>query len=144
MSIIELLDKLTDSIRTRHLLSIPDTDSLYYEEIIRERDSPEFERHWLDKFRTLEMRTSEIRNNELEAIDELREVAYKTVFARTNSPDLAAFVSDDFELIARAAVLAVNDPWINGLWLNYKNGGIHPKGIVPVDGVLLQMISHGL
>jgi hypothetical protein len=141
MNTTELLELMTQKIRSGQILSPAETNVPNYDDVIGERDSVEFERQWLSQFNALEQRSKDIDFNESEAINGLREAAYKAAFGVTESPDIAAFVSDDFELIGRAIALNVNDPWINGLWINYKNNNIHPNGIVGVAGDLRSLVS---
>ena len=53
--------------------------------------------------------------DQIATIELIREAAYKAVFNRTGNPDLAACVSDDFELMAKGICSALDDAFLNGL-----------------------------
>jgi hypothetical protein len=53
------------------------------------------------------------------AIDKVREVAFKQVFRATHGHEVAGYVSDDFELICKAAVVGISDPFIEHLAGSY-------------------------
>ena len=55
-------------------------------------------------------------------IDELREWAFKRALVISSHADIAASVSDDFELIARALQVDWSDEWLAALWLEYRAG----------------------
>jgi hypothetical protein len=135
---IDLLTKITHQIRSTNLLAtVGDSQSEHFTEM---RDTPNFEERWLEAFAALNQRATEISEAELRAVDVLREAAFKAAYRNSLNPDFAAFVSDDFELIARAIVLGVDAPWINGLWLCYKNDRFPIGELAAVSGYLRDML----
>lgn len=52
----------------------------------------------------------------------MKEAAFKMVFRLTGNPDLAAYVSDDFGLIAQARLQAADIAFIDSLWDCYARG----------------------
>jgi hypothetical protein len=141
MNTVNLLDQITQRICDGQILSITNASSLHVDEVIEKRDSPDFEQRWLVQYNTLEKRKSDIGIEDTAAIDRLREAAYKAAHKCTQNPDIAAFTSDDFELIGRAVVLNIDDPWINGLWLNYKSNKFCVGEVTAVAGNLRSLID---
>jgi len=94
-------------------------------EILDERDSEEFSQKWMAAFNLLESQKYRMSKNQTDLSTQIRETAYLRAFARWKSPDLAAYVSDDFGLISDAAALAIDDPWVNGMLQSYR------KGVIP-------------
>ena len=93
-------------------------------EILDERDSAEFSQRWMAAFNLLESKKDQMSKKQTELSTQIRETAYLRAFSRWKSSDLAAYVSDDFGLISDAAALAVDDPLVNWLLKNYRNGVI--------------------
>lgn len=79
-----------------------------------QRDHPLFGDAWMRAFRQVEMK----KGGKLDAeprVGRLRELAYLQAYERWQSPDLAAYISDDFGLIGDALATNYNDEWLNGL-----------------------------
>jgi hypothetical protein len=81
-----------------------------------------------------------ISKKEMTLIGEIRETAFLCTFNLTQHDDASGDISDDFELIATALVLGVQDPWLNGLWLAYRQGRFPTGAIEPVAGKLDALI----
>ncbi len=92
--------------------------------LLDERDKDIFAKQWTAEYSNIEKIKS--RNNE-KLIDKYREKIFKTVFKQTGSDDLAAYVSDDFGLLADALNSDYRSRWIEALQFYYINGKI-PKG----------------
>jgi hypothetical protein len=91
---------------------------------LSERELPAFEQPWLAAFAAVE---SVAPLNSLSpahrlVVDRIRELAYKSAFRATSHPDIAAYVSDDFDLIARAIVARQDSPWLASLLSAYLHG----------------------
>ena len=93
-------------------------------EILDERDTEEFSQRWMAAFNLLESQKDRMSKNQTDFSRQMCETAYLRAFARWKSPDLAAYVSDDFGLISDAAALAIDDPWVNGMLQSYRKGAI--------------------
>ncbi len=93
-------------------------------QILDERDSEEFSQRWMAVFNLLESHKNRMSKDQSDLSTQIREAAYLRAFARWKSPDLAACISDDFGLIADAAALGIDDPWINAMMQSYSNGAI--------------------
>lgn len=103
-------------------ISIPTESSI--EQILDDRDAEEFSQRWMVVFNFIESRKDRLSKNQSDLSTQIREAAYLRAYARWKSPDLAAYVSDDFGLIADASALNIDDPWINAMLHSYRNGGI--------------------
>jgi hypothetical protein len=93
-----------------------------HDDVLDQRDSPTFETGWLRVHRELEAAKAGLSTSHLHEIDALREVAYKRTYSLTNSAELSACVSDDFELIGLAFLLKHQDPWLEKLLKKYSRG----------------------
>ena len=89
------------------------------------RDAPDFEDRWLSAH-------SNVPGAQQAWIADVRETAYLTVHRSTGNGDVAAYVSDDLELISRFAVAGVEDQWVQGLLAVYIAGEL-PSGQVEPD-----------
>ena len=92
--------------------------------LLDERDKDIFAKQWTAEYSNIEKIKS--RNNE-KLIDKYREKIFKIVFKQTDNDDLAAYVSDDFGLLADALNSDYRSRWIEALQFYYINGKI-PKG----------------
>lgn len=95
-------------------------------------------------FRELEVHTRsiEIPDDELIAVNDVREAAYRTALSYTQSPEMATAICDDFELLGASLAASYNDPWLNGLWLSYRSGKIPQGNLEYVDGALEDLIDY--
>lgn len=100
------------------------------------RDREDFEGEWLRVFNELEDQADFQDAN----IEKIREAAYKKSFEATNHSELAAYVADDFELIAKSLEIGYNDEWLNSLFLSYLQG-VFPHSKLPLkkSGVELML-----
>jgi hypothetical protein len=105
------------------------------------RDQSPFENEWLQAFKALD--THKLSTEQSLDLERLRELAYKTTFGHTSSPDLAGYVSDDFELIGRAVIFGIDDPWINGLLQDYRDHRL-PSASTKVTDESLNQLIHSL
>lgn len=141
MKFEQLINDLVVKIQSGQLLTFAGVDWTLVDDLINARDSEEFEERWLSAFQPIEARASELSIAEKDAIDTLREASYKAAFASSESPDIAAFVSDDMEMIARAVSFRINDPWLNGLWMEYKRDRFPNKNLEEIGGELHMMLG---
>jgi hypothetical protein len=92
--------------------------------ILDSREREDFSSLWMESFDNVESQQSSKENRLAELVTQLREVAYLKSYARWKSPDLAAFISDDFGLIADAIATRIKDPWIDLLLNSYLAGAV--------------------
>ena len=93
------------------------------DDLLDNRDGDPFDTQWLRVYSAVqdievegELQTKNV------AIDELREWAFKRAHGISGNAEIAACVSDDFELIARALQIEYSDEWLGLLWQSYRKG----------------------
>ena len=117
---------------------------LRVEDVLNQRCLDTFDGQYQRVFRELETftRSAAIPEDELIAVNDVREAAYRTALAFSSSPELATAVCDDFELLGASLAAGFNDPWLNALWLQYRHGAIPHKAMQPVEGELDMLIDY--
>lgn len=85
--------------------------------ILSGRDEPDFEREWLRLFECLKDVTFDADENQ--KINQLRDAAFKATFKNCSNPDLAGYVSDDFEVIAKGVAREPEDAFLAKLLETY-------------------------
>ena len=121
------------------LLSASDCD-----ELLNARDGDEdFEAHWLKAHAEINSRVGIVKvDDELHRLaEDIRKESFLAVSRATGQHELASYVSDDFGLIAAAVMADYEDPWVNGLWMAYKNRGLPKPPIAEHTGKLSELIS---
>lgn len=117
---------------------------LHVEEVLNQRCMAVFDNEYQRVFRELETHTrnAQIPEDELVAVNDVREAAYRTALAFSNSPELATAVCDDFELLGASLAAGFNDGWLNGLWLAYRQGKIPHSTLQSAPGELDTLIDY--
>lgn len=92
-------------------------------DLLDARDSQTFDSEWMRVYSAVqdievggELQTKNI------VIDELREWAFKRAHGISGNAEIAACVSDDFEILARALQANYSDEWLGALWQQYREG----------------------
>ena len=122
----EIVTHLRSLIDSERFLSKLNQDSL--DDLFDSRDSDPFESEWLRVNEVVEQ--SQLESND--AVDALRESAFKRAFAITKSPDACGYISEDVGLIADAVRAGVADPWLASLTAGYVSGEL-PHGELAGD-----------
>lgn len=105
-------------------------------EMLDNRDREEFEGEWLRVFHKLEDQN----DFNSATITKIRETAFKKTFEITKNGELAGYVADDFELIAKSLQSGFDDEWLNSLFLSYLQGIFpHSKLTLKKSGVELML-----
>ncbi len=99
------------------------SDADLADDLLEARESDPFDSEWLRVY-------SAVQDAEVEAelqtksvtIDELREWAFKRAHGISGNAEIAGYVADDFELIARALQADYNDEWLGAMWQEYRTG----------------------
>lgn len=99
-------------------------------ELLGNRDSDLFLIPWMAAYRLVEERKADRAAIEdaNPIIARLREAAFRQVFERHRSSDLAGYISDDFGLIGDALALRENIPLVDELLQSYRRGKV-PDGL---------------
>lgn len=80
-------------------------------------ESTEFGNEWTEQYNQIISRKDEVENEDL--ICKICKNIFIKVFQWSGSDDLAAYISDDFELIFMAFDIGYNNSWLNGLLRMY-------------------------
>ncbi len=99
------------------------------DEMLDRRDDAEFEEDWLRVFQALKKKF--FGDDALAEIKNVREIAYRKTFGTTKHSELAAYVADDFEMIAKSLLSGFSDEWLNSLFLTYLRGTFPHRKIAP-------------
>jgi hypothetical protein len=112
--------------------------------MLNRRCIDDFDQEYQRVFRDLEVHTVniDIPDDEHAAVNEIREAAYRTALAFTNSPEFATAICDDFELLGASLAAGYSDPWLNALWLSYRSGKVPHEPLHPVPGSLDDLIDY--
>jgi len=114
---------VTERIANGSLLPDSMFESLKSDILLDQRDSSCFDDDWVRAAEALQPAWDHFPEAQAaaSAIDIVRELAFKRTFnASGGNPDLAAAVSDDFELICRQVLLGVESPFITALKQAYE------------------------
>jgi hypothetical protein len=100
---------------------------LDHDSILDERNGEaNFEAQWMRCYNQIEdrWRSAEVKQDLAALIDDVRRESFLSVSRATAQHEIASYVSDDFDLIVRGAVLGINDDFLNRLWDAYNRNEI--------------------
>lgn len=117
------LQKIIHLINTGNLLSTKIFSAIDIDDALDRRDSEPFDSHWISAFNETESIYKKMALNEqvIASINKIRELAFKAVNEAADS-EIAAYVSDDFELIAKSVVINSTNLWVSALFSTYISG----------------------
>jgi hypothetical protein len=120
-TMLESLKSFISEIRFMDYQVFDDED---FDNLLDLREKPDFEAEWLRVYEEIEeqQKMREIASDVKVLIDTICEMAFKRAYSLTKNSEIAGYVSDDFELLAKAAVLNYQDSWLSALLLSYQNG----------------------
>lgn len=101
--------------------------ALDHDAILDERDGDaEFEAQWMRCYKQIEdqWRCADIKQELNILKDDVRRESFLSVSRATAQHEIASYVSDDFDLIIRGAMLGVNENFLNRLWNAYNRNEI--------------------
>jgi len=130
-------DILLRSIHEEVLLGKTTFKDIKTENVLAGRDAPQFEQRWLKLFD--DTQTIPLTKSDAVVIDQIREIAFKTVFRNCSNADLASYISDDFEVIARGIIGKMEDVFLVKLLETYSAGRI-PHGDILSPGISLRLL----
>ncbi len=90
-------------------------------EYLDHRESELFETQWLFTFNEINEKEPQ-ENIPKNSIDEIREIVFKKVFEITQVADLAAYCSDDFELISKNICFLKSNVYLEQMLETYQEG----------------------
>ena len=108
--------------------------------ILDERDDESFSMRWMEAFRSIEEKKITLHAQNENLVLKIREIVYLQIFNCWKSPDLAAYVSNDFGLIGDALLLDSSDSWINGLFQAYVLHNIPVGNFEKIEGKLSDLV----
>jgi len=112
--------------------------------LLNSRDDRSFETEWLSLFRRLEALPA-LDDEDKKQVDALREKAFKVAYKHSREPDLAGYVSDDFEVIGRGLLVTPADSFVQRLLNTYAQGRVPGAGKLsqarPTEQVIAELES---
>jgi len=116
-------DSVIASLETGELLPDEVFRSIDLDAVLDRRDSPAFEERWLHAYKEIEStwgRRTELHAHE-SSLYRLREFAFRRTFTATSGHhDVAASVSDDFDLICKKNLAEIDQPFVDELEAAYR------------------------
>ena len=91
------------------------------------RDNDEFSELWTNSYN--QIKKISLESEVKEKISEARKEIFILTYQKTNSSDLSAYISDDFDLICLQYLSETDNEWVNKLYATYLNREI-PQGIL--------------
>jgi len=119
----EILTRIKDG----SLLSPAMISGLDHDTILNERDGDaDFEARWIRCNNQIEdqWRFADVKQEMTSLIEDVCRESFLKVSRATTQHEIASYVSDDFDLIVRGAVLGMNDDFLNRLWDAYHRNEI--------------------
>ena len=95
--------------------------------ILDNRDNDEFSELWTNSYN--QIKKISLESEVKEKISEARKEIFILTYQKTNSSDLSAYSSDDFDLICLQYLSETDNEWVNKLYATYLNREI-PQGIL--------------
>ena len=97
------------------------------DDILDNRDNDEFSELWTNSYN--QIKKISLESEVKEKISEARKEIFILTYQKTNSSDLSAYISDDFDLICLQYLSETDNEWVNKLYATYLNREI-PQGIL--------------
>lgn len=118
---IENIEALLDKLKHYPLfLHIEDWENDHFDSYLDLRDSEDFEDKWVHDYNSLEIFTYSAEQKK--HINIIREFAFKQCLKVTHHSELSSYVSDDFELLAKAACNDYTSEFLTSMHEAYKKG----------------------
>ena len=95
-----------------------------------DRETADFDGEWKRVYR--QIGEVPLANDVLEELDALAAETFRRCYEHADGGQLAPYVSDDFDLLARALLLNFDDAWLRGLWHSYAHERF-PRGVLDVE-----------
>lgn len=121
------IERLLSLIRSGAVLSGDAVAAINHDAILDARDfDEEFESEWLRVSDEIDRRWNEsnIDPATKQQLDEIRRESFLRVSNATSQHEIASYVSDDFDLIARSVVLGIEDPFVDWMWQTYLDQSV--------------------
>ena len=128
------LNDLLDQIVNGTLLPAAAIAALDHDAILDARDGDaSFESDWLRCHKEIERRWSEatVDPDTARLAEDIRRESFLAVSRATTQHEIASYVSDDFDLIVKAAILGFDDPFLSTMWDAYARNEIPAPAVDP-------------
>ena len=114
-------------------------DSL--EPMLDRRDQSGFIDQWEAAYQEVEDAGAGISADQQQQIDEFREAVYMLAISQSGNEELAAYISDDFELICRHLLCKSSSKWIAALAAAYLDENFPIEMLDPIEITLEDLLS---
>jgi len=114
---------MKELVKTLAMINFDDID---FDALFDARESGSFDSEWIRVYNAVEALKNEKTYSQAMKLDvsDIRETAFQEVYFRCEYSGLAEYISDDFGLIADAALLGYTDEWLEKLISCYKENRI--------------------
>ena len=116
-----------------------DFDKSKTDEILDNRDFTTFSDLWTNAYN--EIKQTVINPVDKNKIDEIRKDIFMMTFSKTNSSDLSAYITEDFELISSYLLTHDKNTWVTSLCATYFNKEIPEGELIKIDQTLKELIN---
>ena len=117
------ISELSAQVRALNLLSHVDFSGDNADDLLEARESDPFDSEWMRCYGAIQDAEVEAELQKTNVIiDDLREWTFKQAHGISGNAEIAGYVADDFELIARALQADWSDEWLGALWQEYRAG----------------------
>ncbi len=119
-----MLKTVLIKIESASLLKQSTFDSTDLDDVLDNRDRLPFDSNWIKCYNEInaELVTNPLSKEDMSTIEIIRENAFKAVSSVTNQHEIASYISDDFDLIAKSIALASQNAFAKSLYDSYLNG----------------------
>ena len=120
-------EEIAGDISNGKLIQVSAFESIDINDALDQRDSSELEDDFISAADDLNASWESFDNaGDLESeINLICERAFKKCFEYTKSSDLSAYVNDDFEVLAKAAAMKFESPYLKNMMAVYSRGEFH-------------------
>lgn len=136
----EKLNKLEVAFKESLKAALHNIDSEKIDETLDNRDLPEFSDAWMEAYHAIDEKKVE---EEIEdKITDIRKEIFVTIFRITESTELPAYISDDFELVSSYYLHDIENKWVTNLLFTYLNHKI-PQGnlLIQTDKTMKELLQ---
>jgi hypothetical protein len=132
------LQSILNAIRSGNLLS-PEFFDFDHDEALDKRDQDPFDTEWVRAHRNV--KDTPVSAAQEELLLEIRKAAFLGTMEATDNSDLAGYISDDLDLLARGLLADAADPWLNRLWAHYCEDKFPTGELQPLPGNLRVLVD---
>lgn len=116
-----------------------DFDNSKTDEILDNRDLTTFSDLWTTAYN--EIKQNVINPVDKKKIDEIRKEIFMMTFSKTNSSDLSAYITEDFELISSHLLTHDKNNWVTSLCATYFDKKIPQGQLKNMETTLKELIN---